>query len=47
MAVKSPIKKMTSLLGEEPELNSHAVHVDAGVVRILDLVAQGYVLVKP
>jgi hypothetical protein len=38
---------MTKLLGEEPALNSHAVHVDAGVVRIMDLVGQGYTLVKP
>ena len=46
-ACNNTIAKMTKLLGEEPVLNSHAVHVDAGVVRILDLVAQGYTLVKP
>ena len=46
-ACSNTVKKMTKLLGEEPVLNSHAVHVDAGVVRILDLVGQGYTLVKP
>ncbi len=46
-ACSNTIKKMTTLLGEEPKLNSHAVHVDAGVVRIIDLVAEGYTLVKP
>ena len=46
-ACNNTIAKMTKLLGKEPVLNSHAVHVDAGVVRILDLVAQGYTLVKP
>jgi intracellular sulfur oxidation DsrE/DsrF family protein len=46
-ACSNTIKKMTKLLGEEPALNSHAVHVDAGVVRIMDLVDQGYTLVKP
>jgi intracellular sulfur oxidation DsrE/DsrF family protein len=46
-ACNNTISKMTQLLGKEPELNSHAVHVDAGVVRILDLVGQGYTLVKP
>ncbi len=33
--------------GSEPELNKHAGHVEAGVVRLMDLVAQGYVLVRP
>ena len=46
-ACSNTVKKMTKLLGEEPVLNSHAVHVDAVVVRILDLVGQGYTLVKP
>jgi intracellular sulfur oxidation DsrE/DsrF family protein len=46
-ACGNTLKKMTKLLGKEPALNSHAVHVDAGVVRILDLTGQGYQLVKP
>jgi intracellular sulfur oxidation DsrE/DsrF family protein len=33
--------------GKEPKLNPHAAEVGAGVVRILDLVDQGYVLIKP
>lgn len=39
--------KMTKLLGHEPELNPHTTHVSAGVVRIIDLVNKGYILVKP
>lgn len=39
--------KFTKALGHEPPLNPHAVHVSAGVVRIIDLVEQGYTLVKP
>lgn len=39
--------KVTKLLGKAPDLNPHATHVSAGVVRIMDLVADGYTLVKP
>lgn len=39
--------RVTELLGKAPELNPHATHVSAGVVRIMDLVADGYTLVKP
>lgn len=39
--------KMTKLLGQSPKLGPHAVMVDAGVVRIVDLVKDGYTLVKP
>ena len=46
-ACNNTLTKMTKLLGGEPELNSHAVHVDAGVVRILDLNSQGYTIIKP
>ena len=46
-ACSNTLRKMTKLLGEEPELNPHAVHVDAGVVLIIELVAQGYTMVKP
>ncbi|MDH3981015.1 MAG: hypothetical protein OEU91_10950 [Gammaproteobacteria bacterium] len=46
-ACSNTVKKMTKLLGGAPELNSHAVHVDAGVVRMMDLIDQGYTLVKP
>ena len=40
-------KKMTQALGKEPALNSNATVVPAGVVRIIDLVNKGYILVKP
>lgn len=33
--------------GKEPKLNKHSVKVAAGVVRIMDLVEKGYVLIKP
>jgi intracellular sulfur oxidation DsrE/DsrF family protein len=47
-ACANTIKKMTSLRdGEEPKLDPHATRVQAGVVRIIDLVDQGYQLVKP
>ena len=46
-ACMNTVSKMTKLLGKEPDLNPHAVHVEAGVVRILDLTSQGYQLVKP
>ena len=41
------MKKMTKILGEAPKLNSNATQVSAGVVRIIDLVNDGYILVKP
>ena len=40
-------KAMSKKLGHMPAMNSHAVTVGAGVVRIIDLVKQGYYLVKP
>jgi len=46
-ACDNTFAKFTKNLGHAPDLNPHAVHVDAGVVRILDLVDQGYTLVKP
>ncbi len=46
-ACSNTIKNMGKKLGHPPELNSKAVKVSAGVVRIIDLVGKGYVLVKP
>ena len=46
-ACKNTIAKMTKLLGEEPQLNSNATPVTAGVVRIIDLQNQGFKLIKP
>jgi hypothetical protein len=46
-ACKNTISHMTKKLGHAPELNSNAVPVSAGVVRIIDLVNQGHKLIKP
>lgn len=46
-ACSNTMKNMAKALGEKPALNANAKVVDAGVVRIVDLVAQGYTLVKP
>jgi intracellular sulfur oxidation DsrE/DsrF family protein len=46
-ACENTTRKVTQLLGHAPEFNPHAQSVSAGVVRILDLVDQGYTLIKP
>ncbi len=46
-ACKNTIRNMSKKLGEPVQLDGHVVPVTAGVVRILDLVADGYTLVKP
>lgn len=46
-ACSNTVKSMSKTLGHEPELNSHSVRVAAGVVRIMDLVDDGYQLIKP
>ncbi len=46
-ACENTIKAFTKKLGHSPALNPVAVPVSAGVVRIMDLVARGYTLVKP
>ncbi|HFD79981.1 MAG TPA: hypothetical protein ENK05_06270 [Gammaproteobacteria bacterium] len=46
-ACSNTLKKYTRKLGRKPELNSHSQPVDAGVVRIIELVEQGYILIKP
>lgn len=46
-ACKNTIAGMTKKLGYPPELNEIAVPVSAGVVRIMDLVAEGYTLIRP
>lgn len=46
-ACENTISGFTRKLGHAPELNKHAVPVSAGVVRIIDLVAQGYTLIRP
>ncbi len=46
-ACKNTIAGMTKKLGHAPELNTNAVPVSAGVVRIIDLQDQGFKLIKP
>ncbi|MCW9046978.1 MAG: hypothetical protein OQK46_02775 [Gammaproteobacteria bacterium] len=46
-ACENTIAAFTKQLGHKPELLSQATPVSAGVVRILDLTAQGYTLIKP
>jgi intracellular sulfur oxidation DsrE/DsrF family protein len=38
---------MSKTLGHQLELNEHATVVPGGIVRIKELVDQGYVLIKP
>lgn len=46
-ACGNTIHHMTQLLGHPPEMNPQATVVSAGAVRIIDLVADGYTLIKP
>jgi len=46
-ACENTIANMSRILGEEPVLSDKAVRVSAGVVRILDLEADGYTLIRP
>lgn len=46
-ACANTTQNMGKILGHPPVLNSKAVSVSAGVVRIIDLVKKGYTLVKP
>lgn len=46
-ACSNTMNKMTSILGHPPELNPRAKVVPGGVVRIADLVSQGYILIRP
>jgi intracellular sulfur oxidation DsrE/DsrF family protein len=46
-ACANTMKKMTSQLGYEPKLNGQATVVPAGAARIIELVEQDYILIKP
>jgi len=46
-ACKNTIRNMGKKLGHPPDLNPNAVKVDAGVVRIVELMDKGYKLIKP
>ncbi|MEJ2107326.1 MAG: DsrE family protein [Acidiferrobacteraceae bacterium] len=46
-ACSNTIHGMSKILGKPPALNSRAKVVPGGVVRIADLVSQGYILIRP
>lgn len=46
-ACQNTIASMTRKLGHPPALNANAKPVPAGVVRIIDLVKEGYTAIKP
>ena len=46
-ACANTTRNMAKKLGHSPVLNPKAVTVSAGAVRIVDLVKQGYILIKP
>jgi len=46
-ACNNTINNMTKTLGHKPAINPHAKVVPGGIVRIKELVDQGYTLVKP
>ena len=46
-ACGNTLKKFTKILGEKPEINSQVKMVPGGIVRIIELVNQDYILVKP
>jgi len=46
-ACSNTIKSMTKKLGHVPEINPLATSSGPGVVRILELIDEGYVLIKP
>jgi intracellular sulfur oxidation DsrE/DsrF family protein len=46
-ACQNTVKGMTRVLGHPPKLNKLAVPVTAGVGRIIELVEQGYILIRP
>lgn len=46
-ACENTVAAMSRQLGHPPALNPQAARVKAGIVRILELTAQGYTLVKP
>jgi len=46
-ACKNTIRGMGKKLGHPPEINPTAVKVGAGVMRIMELIDAGYILIKP
>lgn len=46
-ACENTVQAMTRQLGQAPQLGKDAQMVPAGIVRLVDLSAQGYVVVRP
>jgi intracellular sulfur oxidation DsrE/DsrF family protein len=46
-ACMNTMQKVKQNLGYEPKLDANAARVQAGVVQIVDLVSNGYILIKP
>ena len=46
-ACSNTVRNFSKKLGSPPKIDGHAKMVKAGVVQIVDLVKQGYILVKP
>ena len=46
-ACSNTLAKMTKKMGKKPALHKDSIIVSAGVVRIIDLIDQGYTLIKP
>jgi len=46
-ACRNTARKMSKMLGEDVELQDGVNYTDGGAVRIVELVRQGYVLVRP
>jgi len=46
-ACANTVRNMSKKMGEPIKINSHARSDSGGIIRIADLVGQGYILVKP
>jgi intracellular sulfur oxidation DsrE/DsrF family protein len=46
-ACRNTYRKMNKMLGKEQALHKYAVEVDGGARRIVELVEQGYILIRP
>jgi intracellular sulfur oxidation DsrE/DsrF family protein len=46
-ACANTIRNFGSKLGEDPKMDKHATVVPGGIVQIIELVQQGFILVKP
>lgn len=46
-ACRNTMKKLKKVSGKEPPLTKYAVEVQGGAQRIIELVEQGYILIRP